>query len=154
MGIILCATGNGVQSRSVQTAAIELARTQQKRLVFLHVVDLRQLGELEAALHPAAQAELAWLGEAMLRLAQDRARRQGVAAESTILHGNTCEALEDYLRGHPIDLLLLGEATDEEIIRFARRVQESLDVPVQFVPFCPCGASDELPSEPPATSRS
>ncbi len=133
MGVIVCATGNGVQSRIVQAAAVELARTQQKRLVFLHVVDLRQMGELEDALRPAAQVELAWLGEAILRLARDRARRQGVAAESTILHGNTCEALEAYLRGHPVDRLLLGAATNDEITRFARRMQDDLGVVVQFV---------------------
>lgn len=133
MGIILCATGNGVQSRSVQAAAIELARAQQKRLVFVHVVDLRQLGDLEEALHPAAQAELAWLGEAMLRLAQDRARRRGVAAEGQILHGPVCPALESYLRDRAVDLLLLGAATNDEIIRFAQRVQDDLSVPVQFV---------------------
>jgi hypothetical protein len=133
VGIILCATGNGVQSRSVQAAAIELARAQQKRLVFVHVVDLRQLGDLETALHPAAQAELAWLGEAMLRLAQDRARRRGVAAEGRILHGDVCDALESYLRSHAVDLLLLGAATNPEITRFARCVQEELGVAVQFV---------------------
>jgi len=133
MGVIVCATGNGVQSRIVQAAAVELARTEQKRLVFLHVVDLRQMGELEDALRPAAQVELAWLGEAILRLARDRARRQGVAAESTILHGNTCEALEAYLRGHPVDRLLLGAATNDEITRFARRMQDDLGVVVQFV---------------------
>jgi hypothetical protein len=133
MGAILCATGNGVQSRTVQAAAIELARAQQKRLVFVHVVDLRQLGDLEAALHPAAQAELAWLGEAMLRLAQDRARRRGVAAEGQILHGPVCQALESYLGSHEVDLLLLGAATNDEIIRFAQRVQDDLSVPVQFV---------------------
>jgi len=133
MGVIVCATGNGVQSRIVQAAAVELARMQQKRLVFLHVVDLRQMGELEDALRPAAQVELAWLGEAILRLARDRARRQGVAAESTILHGNTCEALEAYLRGHPVDRLLLGAATNDEITRFARRMQDDLGVVVQFV---------------------
>jgi nucleotide-binding universal stress UspA family protein len=133
MGIILCATGNGVQSRTVQAAAIELARAQQKRLVFVHVVDLRQMGELEEALRPAAQAELAWLGEAMLRLAQDRARRRGVAAEGRILHGAVCQALENYLDSHAVDLLLLGAATNPEIVRFARRVHEKLGVAVQFV---------------------
>ncbi len=133
MGVILCATGNGVQSRIVQAAAVEVARSQQKRLVFLHVVDLRQLGELEEALWPAARAELAWLGEAMLRLAQDRARRRGVVAEGQILHGDVCAALEDYVRSHAVDRLLLGAATDDAIIRFGRRVQEDLGVPVQFV---------------------
>ena len=133
MGVILCATGNGVQSRIVQAAAIELAQAQQKRLVFLHVVDLRQLGELEEALRPAARSELAWLGEASLRLARDRARHQGVQAESVIVHGNVCEALEGYLHGHVVDLLLLGAATNDEISRCARRVEENLGVAVQFV---------------------
>lgn len=133
MGVILCATGNGAQSRNVQSSAIELARAEQKRLVFVHVVDLRQLGEIEEALRPAAQAELAWLGEAMLRLAQDRARRRGVQTENVILHGSLCETLEGYLRTHPVDLLLLGAATDDAIIQFARRVQEKLGVAVQFV---------------------
>lgn len=133
MGVILCATGNGAQSRSVQSAAVELARAEQKRLVFVHVVDLRQLGELEEALRPAAQAELAWLGEAILRLAQDRARRRGVQTENVILHGNVCAVLEGYLRGHAVDVLLMGAATSDEITRFARRVQDELGVAVQFV---------------------
>jgi nucleotide-binding universal stress UspA family protein len=133
MGVILCATGNGVQSRIVQAAAVEVARSQQKRLVFLHVVDLRQLGELEEALWAAARAELAWLGEAMLRLAQDRARRRGVVAEGQILHGDVCAALEEYVRSHAVDRLLLGAATNDEITRFARRMQDTLGVAVQFV---------------------
>ena len=131
MGVILCATGNGPQSRSVQNAAVELARVEQKRLVFVHVVDLRQLGELEQALWPAARAELAWLGEAMLRLAQDRARRRGVQTESEILHGSVCEALEDYMRRHGVNRLLLGAATNDEITQFARRMQDELGVAVQ-----------------------
>lgn len=133
MGILLCATGNGAQSRIVQNAAVETARRQQKHLVFLHVVDLRQMGELDEALQPAARAELAWLGEAILRLAQDRAQRQGVQTDSVILYGDVREALEGYLRTHPVDLLLLGAATSDEITRFARRVQEELGVAVEFV---------------------
>jgi hypothetical protein len=133
MGIIVCATGNGVQSRSVQAAAVELARAQQKRLVFVHVVDLRQMGELEEALQPAARLELAWLGEAMLRLAQDRAQRRGVAAEGQILHGDVCAALETYVRSHPVERLLLGAATNDEITSLARRMQDTLGVAVQFV---------------------
>lgn len=133
MGILLCATGNGAQSRNVQNAAVEAARRQQKHLVFLHVVDLRQMGELDESLQPAARAELAWLGEATLRLAQDRAQRQGVQTDSVILYGDVREALEGYLRTHPVDLLLLGAVTNDEITRFARRVQEEMGVAVEFV---------------------
>ncbi len=133
MGVILCATGNGPQSRLVQTAAVETALVQNKQLVLLHVVDLRQLGELEESLLPAARTELAWLGEAVLRLAEDRAQRRGVQTGSAILYGNVCDALEGYMRDHPVDLLMMGAATSDEITTFARRVREEMGVAVEFV---------------------
>ena len=133
MGVILCATGNGPQSRLVQMAAVEAALARNKSLVLLHVVDLRQLGELEESLLPAARTEMAWLGEAVLRLAEDRAQRRGVQTDSVILYGNVCDALEDYMRAHPADLLLMGEATSDEITTFARHVRDDLGVEVEFV---------------------
>lgn len=133
MSVILCATGNGAQSRTVQTAAVEAALRQQARLVFVHVVDLQQLGELDESLLPAARAELAWLGEAILRLAQDRSRRQGVQTESAVLYGDVREALEAYLRANPVDLLLMGASTSNAIIAFAQHVRDDLGVAVEFV---------------------
>ena len=133
MDVILCATGNGTQSRTVQSTAVETALQRQARLVFVHVVDLQQLGELDESLVPAARAELAWLGEAILRLAQDRARRQGVQTTSAILYGDVREALEGYMRAHPVTLLMMGAATSEEITGFARHVQDELGVAVEFV---------------------
>lgn len=133
MGVILCATGNGPQSRRVQSAAVEAAYAQGRSLVLAHVVDLRQLGELEESLRPAARAEMAWLGEAIVRLARDRARRRGVQTDSVILFGDVCSELEGYLRSHEVDRLMLGAATSDEITRFARRVQDELGVAVEFV---------------------
>jgi nucleotide-binding universal stress UspA family protein len=133
MALIVCATGNGSQSRVVQSEAVEVARRQQKPLVFLHVVDLRQLGELDESLVPAATAELAWLGNAILRLAEDRARRRGVHAESVVLYGDVTASLEAFLREKPVDLLLLGQATNETIGAFMEKVREELGVPVQLV---------------------
>ena len=69
MSLIVCATGNGDRSRSVQARAVEAARRQQKRLVFVHVVDVEQLAGLDESLREAARAELAWLGSAIMRLA-------------------------------------------------------------------------------------
>ena len=55
MSLIVCATGNGDRSRSVQARAVEAARRQQKRLVFVHVVDVEQLAELDESLKEAAR---------------------------------------------------------------------------------------------------
>ena len=133
MSLIVCATGNGDRSRSVQARAVEAARRQQKRLVFVHVVDVEQLAELDESLREAARAELAWLGSAIMRLAQDRAHRQGVQAESVVLYGNVCSALEDFLTHQPVDLLLMGEASNTTLLTFARHVQDDLGIPVQLV---------------------
>lgn len=133
MANIVCATGNGSQSRAVQSEAVEVARRQQKPLVFLHVVDLGQLGDLDESLIPAARAELAWLGNAIMRLAEDRARRRGVHAESVVLYGDVTTSLETFLREHPVDLLLMGQATNKAIAAFAERVRDELGVPVEFV---------------------
>ena len=133
MSLIVCATGNGDRSRSVQARAVEAARRQQKRLVFVHVVDVGQLAELDESLKEAAQAELAWLGSAIMRLAQDRAQRQGVHAESVVLYGNVCSALEEFLTHQPVDLLLMGEPSNATLLTFARHVQDDLGIPVQLV---------------------
>jgi nucleotide-binding universal stress UspA family protein len=134
MGIIVCATGAGARSRNVQVAATEAARNAQKRLVFLHIVDLSQVGELESSLMVAARRELAWLGEATLRLAQDRAYRRGVQTEGVILYGDVGEELASYLRDHDVDLLMLGEANTPKIVQLAGRIEDELSIPVQFVP--------------------
>lgn len=131
--MIVCATGIGSQSRLVQTEAVEVARQQEKPLVFVHVVDLSQMGELDGSLVPAARAELAWLGNAILRLAQDRAYRRGVHAESVVLYGDVTTSLENYLREQPVDLLLMGQAANQAITSFAQKVVDELGIAVQFV---------------------
>ncbi|MFN2165752.1 MAG: universal stress protein, partial [Anaerolineae bacterium] len=94
MGVIVCATGNGDTSRIVQNRAVDIARRERKRLIFIHVVDVKRLGDLEEGLVPAAEMELAWLGQAVLRLARDRARRSGVDADIAIRYGQVQSSLE------------------------------------------------------------
>jgi nucleotide-binding universal stress UspA family protein len=133
MSVIVCATGNGEQSRAVQARAVEIARKQQKRLIFVHVVDVDHLAGLDDSLKGAARAELTWLGLATLRLAQDRAHRQGVQADSIVLYGDVCQTLEGYLAQQPIDLFLMGAAVNPHLLTFARRIQDDLGIPVQIV---------------------
>jgi hypothetical protein len=133
MSVIVCATGNGDRSRSVQARAVEIARKQQKHLVFVHVVDVERLADLDESLREAARAELTWLGTAILRMAQDRAHRQGVHVESVVLYGDCRTALESFLTQQPVDLFLMGEAIDPTMLTFARHVQDDLGIPVQSV---------------------
>jgi hypothetical protein len=68
-----------------------------------------------------------------MRLAQDRAQRQGVQADSVVLYGDVCQAMEDFLIHRPVDLLLMGEASNATMLTFARHVQDDLGIPVQLV---------------------
>lgn len=133
MSVIVCATGNGERSRSVQGRAVEVARRQQKRLVFVHVVDAALLAGMDESLHAAARAELAWLGTATLRLAQDRAQRQGVSADSVVLYGDVRASLENFIAQQPVDLVLMGAAVGDAMRSFARHIQDDLGIPVQVV---------------------
>lgn len=133
MGAIVCATGNGNASRAVQTAAVDLARREGKKLIFLHVIDVTRLGELEEGLIVPAQRELAWLGQATLRLAQERARRRGVQSEIAIRYGDVQSALEQFILEHHADLLMLGQPTDDALQAFARTIEIDTGVPVRLV---------------------
>lgn len=132
-GVIVCATGNGDASRIVQRRAVELAREEKKKLVFLHIVDVARLGELDPALIPAAQREMAWLGEATLHLAQERARRQGVDASFAIRFGPVLPELERFVKEQRADLLLLGQPTNDALLKFAQTIEGDTSVPVQLV---------------------
>ena len=47
MGNIVCATRIGDLSRIIQRKAIELAKSQNDKLIFVYVVNLDNLGEIE-----------------------------------------------------------------------------------------------------------
>lgn len=132
-GAIVCATGNGDASRIVQRRAVEMARDQKKKLVFLHIVDVARLGELDPALIPAAQREMAWLGKAVLQLAEERARRQGVDATFAIRFGQVLPELERFVKEERAALLLLGQPTNDALLRFAQTIEGDTGVPVQLV---------------------
>ena len=133
MGLIVCATGNGDASRIVQSRAVRMAQEQGKKLVFLHIIDVKRLGDLEPVLVPAAEREMAWLGEATLNLAQERARRQNVDADYAIRYGPVLEQLEKFIKEQHADVLLLGQPTDDALLHFAHTIEDDTGVPVQLV---------------------
>lgn len=133
MGVIVCATGNGTASRLVQNHAVEVARQQKKKLIFLHVVDTSRLGSLDPGIIPAAERELAWFGQAVLRLAQERAQRWGVDAEIAVRTGRVQPALEQFIQEQQADLLMMGQPTDRALLDFAQSVEAHTGVPVQLV---------------------
>jgi len=142
MGTIVCATRIGENSRIVQMRAIDMARERGDQLIFLYVVNVNTLGEIEKNLEAAARMELEWFGRALLEIAQNRARRSGVDAEIEIRHGGVEEEIGIVLRDRAVDLLILGSPrprseqkkfTQTAIEEFAQNIERQTGVEVRII---------------------
>lgn len=115
MGTILCATRGGEASYRTQDAAIALARERGDRLVFLYVVDTHFLDRTERAVRPDVVAdEMARMGNFLLTIAQERAARQGVQADTRVRRGEMPEELIAAAREEGASLVVLGRPAGEE----------------------------------------
>ncbi len=139
--LVVCATRGGQGSRASQTAAIELAREKHARLVFLYVVDDSRFGDVEEARRPALRKELQWIGQALLQLARNRGRLNGVSAEMAILEGSFRKQLIAYVREtKPVALVIgaprgtsLNVFGDDQVEQFAVEVEREAGVDVMLI---------------------
>ncbi len=138
---IVCATRGGEGSRAVQREAVRLADEQDKRLVFLYVIDTSDIDLRDESLLPAVKKELFWLGRALVLLAQKRARLQGVQADVIIREGDVPAEIGKFLQESNASLMLLGAPRgttanvfgDDAVERFAAEIEERTGVPVQVI---------------------
>lgn len=140
MAAIVCATRGGEGSRAVQLKAIEMARTQDRRLVFLYIVDQAQVLAQDEVLKDALQAELHWLARVALNIARQRAERAGISAEVAIRDGKVKDEIEAFLRQNEVAMLLLGASRgtsphfgDDAVERFAHAIEQDTGVTVTVV---------------------
>lgn len=141
MNEVVCATRGGEGSRAVQLAAIDQARAASKPLIFLYVVNLEAMDEIENGMETAVREELLWLGKAILQVAGARARQNGLDARLEVRVGNVRDEICRFLDETQASLLLLGgpRATtttifgDDPVERFAASIQETTGVPVMIV---------------------
>jgi nucleotide-binding universal stress UspA family protein len=138
---IVCATRGGAGSRAVQLAAIEMAKKEEKPLVFLYVAAPGDLDHHTPDLQAAVVNELIWLGKALLTVAENRANDAGLRAEKVIRVGNVQDEICQYLVDHQASILLLGAPRgttaelhgDDAVERFADRIMENSGVSVRIV---------------------
>jgi nucleotide-binding universal stress UspA family protein len=90
----------------------------------------------------ALKGEMTRLGRALLRMAQSRAKKRGVTAQTVVLHGPVQQSIKDYLRQVGAGTLVIGTPragtvpqafTADEIQRFADAVRQETDVKVVVV---------------------
>lgn len=139
--VIVCATRGGEGSRALQRTAVESSRRERSLLVFVYVVNHRELGELEAGEIPYVEAELSWLGETLLLLAQNRAKEAGVSAETVIRTGSPLVEIAQVARNYKANRIMLGAPRgttanvfgDDEIERAATLLSDETGISVEIV---------------------
>jgi len=109
MGKILCATRGGEASYGTQDAAITLAKERSDTLLFLYVVDLHFLDKTAGTSIVDVGDEVSKMGEFLLAMAQERAQKQGVAADYVLRRGALREELKAAAREERVDLVVLGK---------------------------------------------
>lgn len=138
---VVCATRGGEGSLAVQLEAIKRAKALGRPLIFLFVTDPFTVSTYEAGLQTAVEAELNWMGETMLRIAQHRADEAGIVSEVRVRQGNVREEIGRFLEESNADLLLLGAPRgttanvfgDDAIERFAQELSEKHRVDVAVI---------------------
>ncbi|GJM42630.1 MAG: hypothetical protein DHS20C20_29120 [Ardenticatenaceae bacterium] len=142
MGSIVCATRGGEGSRAAQMAAIERAKSLDKPLIFLYVVDPHSLDDdIDESMKDALLTELNWMGETLLRIAQKRADQAFLGTEVKIRRGTVRDEITRFVKDVNADLLVLGAPRgttanvfgDDAIERLSTWIEEHTAVAVEII---------------------
>ncbi len=140
-GNIVCATRAGEGSRTVQQTAVTRAIAEDKQLIFLYVSDPNSLEGIDEATLPAVRAELNWMGQTLLRIAERRAHNSGLEARLVLREGSVRDEICSLVTEVNAELLLLGAPRgtstnvfgNSEIEQFAAFIHDTTGVKVQIV---------------------
>jgi nucleotide-binding universal stress UspA family protein len=113
MPTILRPTRGGEASFPNQDRAIAIAKERDADLLFLYVADVHFLDRLASPVLVDVETELEEMGEFLLAMAQERAEKAGVRADTVVRRGEFRQALEQVIREHDISTLVLGTAVGE-----------------------------------------
>jgi nucleotide-binding universal stress UspA family protein len=136
MGKILCAIRGGEASQRIQDIAIERAKTRGEEVVFLYVVNIEFLDTASAVLRESVTREMEKLGDFLLLMAQERAKKSGVVAERLLRHGYLREVFKAVASAPDISTVLLGKPakggffSTESLEALATEIEEKCEVEV------------------------
>lgn len=143
MGKILCPTRGGEASYRTQDAAIAIAKEQGDELLFLYVVDLDFLSKTERAVRRDVVArEMTRMGEFLLSMAQERARKQGLEAGYALRQGDVQEQIKAAAVEEGATMVVLGKSTGDEpecafapagLVEFAQEIEAETGIEARVV---------------------
>ena len=110
MTTILCPTRGGKESQPNQDFAIQYASQHGADLLFLYVTDLRLISRAGPPIVVDIEEELAEVGDFVLTMAQERAEKAGVHAETCVRSGIFSEVLREVILEKNIHTVILGDS--------------------------------------------
>jgi len=110
---ILCLTRGGEASYPNQDGAIAIAKDLDEELLFLYISSVQFLDYSAAPKVVDIESELDEMGEFLLVMSQERARKAGVMADILVRRGNFREVLKDVIQEYPIEMVILGSSTGD-----------------------------------------
>ncbi len=117
MAKILCATRGGEASYRAQDKAIDLAVEREADLIFIFVVDTEFLNHTERIIRrDTIKREMDHMGEFLLMMALERAKKRGVKSSLIIRHGDFRTELIEVASDPEITTIVLGGPAGEGAI--------------------------------------
>jgi nucleotide-binding universal stress UspA family protein len=113
MAMILCPTRGGEASYPNQDRAIAIAEERSAGLLFLYVANVSFLDRFASPLLVDVETELEEMGEFLLAMAQERAEKAGVKAQTEVRRGRFRYAIRDVIELYDINSLVLGTAVGQ-----------------------------------------
>jgi len=139
---IVCAIRGGPASQPTIQRAINLAKSTQKSIHFLYVVNLDFLDRTASSRTHIISKELRQMGEFILLTAQVQAQEQGIKADGNIREGNVGKEIILFCQETKAEFLILGTPggekehdtfTQERMKQFARTIEEGSGAKVIIV---------------------
>jgi len=122
---ILYPTRGGDNTYRNQDRVIDLARERQAELLLLYVSDVRFLDHFASPVPvDLVKAELDEMGEFLLAMAQERAEKRGVKAETMVKRGAFTDVLLEVIEKCEANVVTLGRPTTETAITTAEYISE------------------------------
>jgi nucleotide-binding universal stress UspA family protein len=136
--MILCPTRGGQASYPNQDRAIALAKERGADLLFLYVTNVEFLGQVWKPKVVDLETELDQMGEFLLAMAQERAQKSGVSAQTTVRRGDFRTVLKEVIAEYPVDMVVMGSSekgaglvTSEYMCQLGEQVSE--DCQIEFI---------------------
>ena len=118
MSGIICAIRGGPASKITMKSAVDLAKEKNLTVYFLYVVNLDFLAHTTSSRTHSVYHEMDRMGEFILLVAQEKAKKFGVESEGVVRHGTVREEIIQLAKEIKADYVVLGRPKEKDDVDY------------------------------------